>query len=83
MHYQIITNKIKTMKAQLIKTESSLWVNFKRTMYALMVIVIAIAIPLLGYLELSYNDNTDNQKENNVKVQNMAGSTVKENTVKF
>jgi|GEM_PF-2883831 cell division protein FtsX len=71
------------MKAQLIKTESSLWVNFKRTMYALMVIVIAIAIPLLGYLELSYNDNTDNQKENNVKVQNMAGSTVKENTVKF
>ncbi len=71
------------MKAQLIKTESSLWVNFKRTMYALMVIVIALAIPLLGYLELSYNDNTDNQKENNVKVQNMAGSTVKENTVKF
>ncbi len=71
------------MKAQLIKTESSLWVNFKRTMYALMVIVIAIAIPLLGYLELSYNDNTDNQRENNVKVQNMAGSTVKENTVKF
>ena len=71
------------MKAQLIKTESSLWVNFKRTMYALMVIVIAIAIPLLGYLELSYNDNTDNQKENNVKVQNMTGSTVKENTVKF
>lgn len=71
------------MKAQLIKTESSLWVNFKRTMYALMVIVIAIAIPLLGYLELSYNNNTDDQKENNVKVQNMEGSTVKENTVKF
>ncbi|MDB5199411.1 MAG: hypothetical protein JWO92_1374 [Chitinophagaceae bacterium] len=68
------------MKAQLIKTESSLWVNFKRTMYALMVIVIAVAIPLLSYLELSYNDNND-QKENAAKVQKIANSIEKENTV--
>ncbi|MDB5223170.1 MAG: hypothetical protein JWN83_1837 [Chitinophagaceae bacterium] len=68
------------MKVQLIKTESSLWVNFKRTMYALMVIVIAVAIPLLSYLELSYNDNND-QKENAAKVQKIANSIEKENTV--
>jgi len=70
------------MKAQLIKTESSLWVNFKRTMYALMVIVIAVAIPLLSYLELSKVDSII-KKENSVKVQNIASSSVKENTIKL
>lgn len=71
------------MKAQLIKTESSLWVSFKRTMYALMVIAVAIAIPLLSYLELSYNVNTNSQKENNIKVEKTASTTEKENTVKL
>lgn len=36
---------------------------------------------LLGYLELSHNDNADDQKENIEKVENIAGSTVKANTV--
>ncbi len=71
------------MKVQLIKTESSLWFNFKRTMYALMVIAVAIAIPLLSYLELSYNANTNSQKENNIKVEKTASTTEKENTVKL
>ncbi|MGI8581212.1 MAG: hypothetical protein ACR2KX_03415 [Chitinophagaceae bacterium] len=71
------------MKVQLIKTESSLWVSFKRTMYALMVIAVAIAIPLLSYLELTYNANTNSQKENNIKVEKTASTTEKENTVKL
>ncbi len=71
------------MKVQLIKTESSLWVSFKRTMYALMVIAVAIAIPLLSYLELSYNANTNSQEENNIKVEKTASTTAKENTVKL
>ncbi|MBA2250458.1 MAG: hypothetical protein H0W12_09730 [Chitinophagaceae bacterium] len=37
---------------------SSMWNNFKHAMYALMVIVIAMSIPVLSYLELSYNLNT-------------------------
>ena len=69
------------MNTQLIKSESSLWVSFKRTMYALMVIAVAIAIPLLSYMELSYNtDSNDGKKENTVKVQNLASSSVKDNT---
>ena len=68
------------MNTQFIKTESILWVNFKHAMYAVM--VIALAIPLLSYMELSYN-NTDNKKEDTVKVQNIASSIVKENTVKL
>ncbi len=66
------------MNTLLIKTESSLWVIFKRTMYALMVIVIALAIPLLSYLELSRVES-NNQKENTVKVQKLTSSSVKEN----
>ena len=77
------TLKNKKMKVQLIKTESSLWVSFKRTMYALMVIAVAIAIPLLSYLELSYNANRNSQKENNIKVEKTATTTEKENTVKL
>ncbi len=71
------------MRTQLIKSESSLWVNFKRTMYALMVIAVAIAIPLLSYLALSYNSNTEEQKENSVKIQKIAGSSIKQNTIKL
>ena len=71
------------MKVQLIKSESSLWVNFKRTMYALMVIAVAIAIPLLSYMELSYNTDSNDQKENTLKVQNLASSSAKDNTVKL
>lgn len=71
------------MRTQLIKTESSLWVNFKRSMYALMVIVIAVAIPLLSYLQLSYKTKSKDQKENIVKMQNVASASVKENTVKL
>ncbi len=70
------------MNNQSIKTESILWVNFKRTMYALMVIVIALAIPLLSYLELSKVDS-NNQKENTIKVQILASALVKANTVKI
>ena len=71
------------MRTQLIKTESSLWVNFKRSMYALMVIVIAVAIPLLSYLQLSYKTKSKDQKENIVKMQNVASASGKENTVKL
>ena len=71
------------MNTQLIKSESSLWVSFKRTMYALMVIAVAIAIPLLSYMELSYKTESKDQKENKVKVQNIASSSVKDNTVKL
>ena len=71
------------MRIQLIKTESSLWVNFKRSMYALMVIVIAVAIPFLSYLQLSYKTKSNDQKENIVKMQNVASASVKENTVKL
>ncbi len=61
----------------------SLWVSFKRTMYALMVIAVAIAIPILSYLELSYNANTNSQEENNIKVEKTASTTEKENMVKL
>jgi hypothetical protein len=71
------------MNTQLIKSESSLWVSFKRTMYAIMVIAVAIAIPLLSYLELSYKTHSNDQKENNTKVQKIASSIVKENTAKL
>ncbi|MEO5782618.1 MAG: hypothetical protein ABIQ07_05065 [Ginsengibacter sp.] len=70
------------MNNQLIKTESSLWVNFKRSMYALMVIAIAVAIPLLSYLELSKGDS-NNKKENTVKVQNLASASAKANTINY
>ena len=70
------------MNTQLIKSESSLWVSFKRTMYAVMVIAVAIAIPLLSYLELSYK-TASNQKENTIKVQNITSVTLKENTAKL
>lgn len=43
------------MNTQTFSTESSFWVNFKKTMYALMVIIVVMAIPTLGYLELSHN----------------------------
>ncbi len=71
------------MNTQLIKTENNLWTNFKRTMYAVMVIVVAIAIPLLSYLELSYNDNTEVKQENNIKVENIAGSGAKASIAKI
>ena len=71
------------MNTQLIKSESSLWVSFKRTMYALMVIAVAIAIPLLSYMELSYKTDSNDQKENTVKMQNLASSSVKDNIVKL
>ena len=71
------------MRTQLIKSESSLWVNFKRTMYALMVVVVAIAIPLLSYLELSYKSNPEEQKENKTKVETIASTAAKQNTVKL
>lgn len=73
----------KTMRTQLIETESSFYVSFKRIMYALMVIVVAIAIPLLSYLELSYKDNANIKKEEVVKQQTFASSAVKQNTVKL
>ncbi len=71
------------MKTQLIKTETNLWENFKRTMYALMIMAVAVAIPLLSYLALSYNNNSDEQKGNTIKVKNLADSPVKGNTVKL
>jgi len=71
------------MKSQLIEAESSIWVNFKRGMYAIMVIALAIAIPLLSYLELSYKTDSDSKKENTVKVQDIASSSVKGNTIKI
>ena len=51
-------------------------------MYALMVIAVALAIPLLSYLELSKVDK-NNQKETPVKVQSLASASVKANTVKI
>ena len=68
------------MRTQFIETESSILVNFKRAMYALMVIVVAIAIPLLSYLELSYKVNANGQKQN-VKVENISGVPTNTNTI--
>ena len=68
------------MKTEFIETESSILVNFKRAMYALMVIVVAVAIPLLSYLELSYKVNANGQKKN-VKVENVAGIKINSNTI--
>ena len=70
------------MRTQVIKTESSFFTNFKNAMYALMVIVIAIAIPVLSYLELSYNTNSEDQKEN-VKLETLASKSVKTPTGKI
>ena len=70
------------MNTKLFKTENLLWVKFKRAMYALMVISIAIAIPVLSYLELSYN-NSDNKKDNEEKINTVANSVIKGNTVKL
>ena len=70
------------MNTKLFKTENLLWVKFKRAMYALMVITIAIAIPVLSYLELSYN-NSDNKKDNEEKINTVATSVIKGNTVKL
>ena len=69
------------MNTKLFKTENLLWVKFKRAMYALMVISIAIAIPVLSYLKLSYN-NYDNKKDDQEKI-NVASSVIKNNTVKL
>ena len=72
------------MKTQFISTENLVFEYFKRTMYALMVIVIAVAIPVLSYLELSYNsDNGQDRKENTENVQNFASSAMKQNMVKL
>ena len=68
------------MRTEFIETESSILVNFKRAMYALMVIVVAVAIPLLSYLELSYKVNANGQKKN-VKVENIAGVKNNSNTI--
>lgn len=68
------------MRTEFIETESSILVNFKRAMYALMVIVVAIAIPLLSYLELSYKVNANGQKQN-VKVENISGVPTNTNTI--
>ena len=70
------------MKKQVFKSESSLYVNFKRTMYAIMVLFITIAVPLLSYMELSHVDDSANQK--NIKIEKSTEiSTEKENTVKI
>ena len=44
------------MKTTSNKTEKgSIWASFKTAFYAFQVIVIAIAIPALSYLEMSYD----------------------------
>ena len=46
------------MNTHPFQIESTLWVNFKKTMYALMVIIVVMALPVLCYLELSHNNKT-------------------------
>jgi hypothetical protein len=43
------------MKTTINLEESSIWTSFKSAFYALQVIIIALAIPLLSYMEMSYD----------------------------
>jgi hypothetical protein len=71
------------MKTSIIKSESNFYVSFKRAMYGIMVIAITLALPLLGYLELSHEDKTDKQKDNIENVKNLASSGTIKNTIKL
>ena len=62
------------MRTQVIKMESNVLTAFKRVMYALMVVVVAIAIPVLSYMELSYK--TDAGQKEPVRTENFASKTV-------
>ena len=58
--YQL-TKKLNKMKQSI--NLKSIWFNIKRALYAMMVIVITLAIPALAYLELSHTDKQENSKE--------------------
>ena len=68
------------MNTQSFSTESSLWINFKKSMYALMVIIAVMAVPVLGYLELSHNKKT---VETTVEKKIIANSGLTENTTRL
>ena len=68
------------MNTQSFSTESSLWVNFKKSMYALMVIIAVMAVPVLGYLELSHDNET---AKTTVEKKTIANAGLLENTAKL
>ena len=70
------------MNTQSFKTENPIWTRLKRSMYALLILSIAIAIPMLCYLELSYNPESKGVV-NNKKVQNIASTYKASSTVKI
>ena len=70
------------MNTQSFKTENPIWTRIKRSMYALLIISIAIAIPMLCYLELSHNPESKGSV-NNEKLQNIASTYKAPATVKI
>ena len=40
----------------------SIFFNIRRALYATMVIIIAVSIPVLSYVELSHEDENDTEK---------------------
>ena len=60
-----------------MNSASSIWTSLKQTFFVLQVVIIALAIPVLSYLEMSYDIKPS---ESSVKA---AGMTIKQNAVAF
>ncbi len=68
------------MNTQPFSNESTIWVNFKKLMYALMVIIVVMALPVLGYLELTHKSKT---AKTEVVEKTLASAEEKANVAKF
>ena len=68
------------MNTQLINAESYFWVNFKKSMYALLVIITVMAVPVLGYVGLSHKESNTTQLE---ALKSITALKANENTVKL
>ena len=53
------------MKTNNNLTNSTIWNTLKQMLYALQVIIILLAIPLLSYMELSHTDKDQNSPDKN------------------
>ena len=67
------------MKTKINLEENITWNFIKRTMYALQVIIIAMAIPVLSYLELSHVEKPEisSAKNSSVSIANPNVFTLK------
>lgn len=67
------------MKTQISKTSSIVLNGLKQTLYALQVLIIAFAIPVLSYMELSHHE----PKNAEPSYKNVTADPVKSNAVAF